>query len=137
MSSLANLDEDKFEGLVQRVTRKIQRAARCVPDAKPYFIVLQRHYPSQSSPPVIDGKMIFDLRTALPDKQRGVKPQAVWVESVHGILKNRRGTNLQVGIGAMLPYGSKVVASKAVLDVVAGVWLACDEWLRVMLEGSK
>lgn len=134
--NLADLEEDAFKDLVQTVTRQIERAVRRVPGAKPYFIVLQRHYPSQSSPPVIDGTMKFDLRTALSEKQQGVKPQAAWIESVHGILKNRRGTNLQIGIGAMLPYGSKVVASKAILNVVAQVWLACGDWLNVMLDGA-
>jgi hypothetical protein len=65
-----------------------------------------------------------------------VKPQPVWTETIYQVLATRKGTNLQVGIGAHLTFGGKVIQSQAVLEVVARVWLACEEWLGVMLDGA-
>jgi hypothetical protein len=60
----------------------------------------------------------------------GHQPQ--WLEATYRALSRKR-SNLQVGIGAVLPYDRcPVVATPKVLDVIAGVWLATKPVLDVL-----
>ena len=61
----------------------------------------------------------------------GHQPQ--WLEATYRALCRKR-SNLQVGIGAILPHERcPAVASPKVLYVIAGVWLATKPVLGVML----
>jgi hypothetical protein len=61
----------------------------------------------------------------------------VWTQTIYDILKNRRGTNIQIGIGGFLPYGGKVVRSKAVLNVIADTRLACEDGLNALVSEHR
>lgn len=92
--NLLDLGPEGVEALVRRVARRLLGATRRVPGATPILNVLQRHYPSQRAASVLDAHLVLDLRTALPSGRDQVKPQPLWVRTVHEVLKNRRGTNL-------------------------------------------
>lgn len=131
--SLSSLEPEGFEKLVQQVGQRLSRAVRRVPGSKPTLYATQRHYPTMGAQPVVDARLQFDLRTAFQGGRDGVKAQPVWTQAIFDVLANRKGTNLQIGIGATIPFGGKVVQTRQVLDVVARVWLACAPWLDVLL----
>jgi hypothetical protein len=119
---------DEFVDLIGEVNRRLVVALRKYPGASPVIVVVQRRYPTQRSPAIIDGQLRFDTRTAFTGlgQTRGqVKRQPEWLRLVYDILKNRR-SNLQFQIGADFPYERcKVVATAQVREAVVNVWLAC------------
>jgi hypothetical protein len=96
--------------------------------------VVQRHYLSQRSPPVHDARLVFDLRTAVKSRPSRVKQQPQWLEASYEALARKR-SNLQLGIGAILPYEDGSLHSKGILDAIAAVWIACDPWINSILNG--
>ncbi|MBN1837265.1 MAG: hypothetical protein JW820_15530 [Spirochaetales bacterium] len=105
-----------------------------MPGAKPILNVLQRHYPTMSSPPVVDALLLLDLPTALPSGGHDqVKPQPLWLRTAWEVLAKRQRANRQVGAVAFLPYGSKLVQSPALMGLAVTAWLACDAGLEVVL----
>jgi len=62
-----------------------------------------------------------------------VKRQMQWLEAAYEALHAKR-SNIQVGIGAVLPYGSPHMQTREILDVIAGVWTGCKPWLDVLLD---
>ena len=125
---------EEFRSLLCKVGDGVARSTRKIPGVQPRLYILQRHYRSQSSQPTIDARLHFDLRTAMDRSGLPVKLQIEWAEAAYGVLENKR-SNVQMGIGVAFPYGGDIVKSKKVLDHVAGVWTACEPWLRRILHG--
>ena len=69
---------------------------------KPQIILVQRRYPSQSSPPIRDARLDVDLRTAFKEISSKLKPtqkqQEEWLKLVYDINNNKK-SNLQFQIG--------------------------------------
>ena len=106
--------------------------------AKPIMEVVQRHYPTQRSTPVVDARLEYDLRTAVkPQSKRRkadqlVKHQAQWIELSFETWARKR-SNVQIAIGAVFPYTCHVLHSAKATDYVAATWLACEPMLRALL----
>lgn len=133
--NLLALREDGFGDLILRVSSNLERLLRKAEGAKPWVDVCQRHYPSQRSDPVDDARLEFDPRTAYPRSgKRPVKSQPQWLQATYAALAEKR-SNLQVGIGAIFPYGCPILRSKEALRYFSGTWLTCEPLLRVLLEG--
>lgn len=130
--NLTNLGFDRFVELVEKVEAAVSKSLRKVPGAVPFMEVAQRHYLTQRSTPISDARLEFDLRTAVGSKRCAVKTQPQWLESTFSALEEKR-SNLQVGIGARIPYNNHCLHSRDVLDVIAGVWIACRPWIRTIL----
>lgn len=128
-SHLLGLGPDGLRDLAIEVANGIERALGRTDRARPILYLLQRHYPSQRSVPIEDARLYFDLRTAQRTRRGKVHPQAEWIQMVHHVL-SAKGSNIQVGVGAEIPYGSSRVGSRAVLDDVANTWLALEPWLE-------
>lgn len=133
--NLTDLGTEGLESLVGEVERGVTHAVRKIERAYPWMEALQRRYPSQRSKPISDARLEFDLRTAVSSRESGVRLQPQWLEATYNALAHKR-SNLQLAIGAALPYGSRVLQSRKVLDTIANVWIACSPWLRQVLRGA-
>ena len=131
-NNLTGLGVDGFTKLVGDVEPHISKAVRQVKKACPFMIVVQRRYPSRRSAPIVDARVEFDLRTAVGRSASAVKRQPQWVRAVFDALSAKR-SNLQVAIGAILPYGDSHMHSREILNVIAGVWVGCKPWLATIL----
>lgn len=134
-SNLTALGVDGFTALVGEVETRVSKAVRQVRKACPFMSLVQRRYPSQRSAPIVDARMEFDLRTAVGRSASAVKQQPQWVRAVFDALSAKR-SNLQVAVGAILPYGDSRMQSREILDVIAGVWVGCKPWLTTVLGRS-
>jgi len=121
--------------LLGKVETGIRRSLKHVTRACPYCEVLQRHYRAQRSVPAVDARLEFDLRTAVGERRGGVKLQPQWMEATVNALKAKR-SNLQVAVGASIEFGDPRLRSKAVLDVIAAVWIACRPWINAIVGRS-
>lgn len=130
---------EDFEALIGKVTGLLGAALRRYPGATPMIVVVQRRYPTQRSPAIIDANLRFDPRTAFPDSRRvarGVKLQPQWLSVTYGLLKNRQ-SNLQFQIGADFSYEQcQVVATAGVREAAVEVWLACKPLLEAVRGGA-
>ena len=128
---------EHFERLIHSVSRLLCKVLRKYPGAVPMIVLVQRHYPTQRSPAIMDAQLRFDTRTVFSEgrsKSRGgVRHQAQWLQVVHDVLTNRR-SNLQFQIGADFPYEScPFVARPQVKDAAVSVWLACKPLVKAAL----
>jgi len=126
---------DDFVALVGQVEAGISKVLRPIRGAYPWMEAVQRRYPSQSAAPIVDASLEFNLQTAGGSHDPKVKTQPQWAKAIFQSLDHKR-SNLQVGIGAVLPYGDPHLCSRDILDAIAGVWLACRPWIRTVL-GKK
>jgi hypothetical protein len=131
--NLVHLGQDGFAELISTVGARVSKAIRGVSRAYPFMEVLQRHYPSQRAHPVTDALLEFDLRTIGGCQRGSVKRQPQWLQAAYSAISKKR-SNLQVGIGAVLPYGDSILQSCRVLDVIARVWIGCKPWLAAVLK---
>jgi hypothetical protein len=105
---------------------------RKAPGATPWFRGVQRRYPSQKAQPYIDAQIDFDLRTALPSRQKP-KAQPAWLAAAYGAFVRKRDTNYQIQLGAHFGYDRcPQLASASALELVAGTWLACKPLIELM-----
>ena len=123
----------EFVALVGQVEAGISKVLKPIRGACPRMEANQRHYPSQRAAPIVDASLEFNPQTAGGSHRPNVKTQPQWAEAIFRSLSHKR-SNLQVGIGAVLPYGDPHLCSSGVLDVIAGVWIACRPWIRTVLE---
>jgi hypothetical protein len=129
---LLKLGLQGFVQLVAEVADGVTKAVCPIKGAKPFLEIIQRHYPTQRAQAIEDARLEFDPRTAGFGAGSRVKSQPQWLAATFDALGAKR-SNLQVGIGALIPYGDPKIRSRGILDVVAGVWVACKPWLRVLL----
>lgn len=129
---LTDLEFSGFQALVCKVAAKLRHCTGKIDGAYPIMIAVQRHYPHRNAQAIEDAHLEFDLRTAMPGSQRGVKHQIQWLESAYWALA-KKNSNMQLAIGAAFPYGSPALQSPQVVNDVANVWTACRPWLDQLL----
>jgi len=115
---------------------KVLKAGKSVlskdPGAVPYLMLLQRHYPTQSSDPITDAMLEFDLRTAFPPEGSHVKAQPEWLTMAFQSFANKH-SNIQLSVGFSFPYKrSQAVAGAKFADMVERSWLACGSLLEAI-----
>ena len=129
-----DIDYGAFEQKILGVAKKIMNVLP--KGAVSQVLLVQRHYPTQSSPPVVDAIVKFNPLMDVPQgdgKGRSVKYQPQWLQATYEILRNR-SSNLQFQIGADLPYvNCPVVHTSRVVDVVADMWIWCKPLIAPML----
>ena len=124
--------------LMATINSNLITVLKDVKGAAPQVLVLQRHYPTRSSPAIVDADLQFDLRTAFPsDRSKGkVKVQGEWLQATYEALSNKR-SNLEVIVGAVFPYQQcPMCKGPEIVDYVAKGWIACKPLVDVMLKGS-
>lgn len=100
---------------VDRPVLKQSKGSRAV------FYATQRHYRSQRSKPIVDGRIEADLRTCVRRKNTDVKYQPEWMESIYNVLIKKK-SNIQCGIEVRLDYSCSVVRSPDAVDLFADSW---------------
>ncbi len=121
---------DAFVDLILGVQKNMNHALHSVQGAVPSMYIVQRRYQTQSSEPIVDARLEFDLRTAFSGSVRRhaditVKSQAQWLQTVYEVFSSKQ-SNLQLGVGAVFPYDRcKAVGTPEILDCMEAVWLAC------------
>lgn len=116
--------------LLDRV-RPIMRRSRGV---KPFAYTLQRHFPSQRSAGIEDGRLTVDLRTIDPRRRaRGVRYQPEWIDAAHALLANKR-SNIQFGVVVEFSYECPRVRSKEAAGLFAKSWIALSPLIDFVLE---
>ncbi len=120
---LRDWDRERFENMLMQVEVNLRSTIRRAPTAKPMLYIVQRHYRSQRSPAVTDGRVDVDLRTVLNVPTKLLKHQPGWLDAVLGLLTEKR-TNIQTGIEVHLPYKATVMQDSNALKVMADAWIA-------------
>lgn len=122
-----------FLAMIEQVHNNLHSALNAVEGAVPYVEIVQRHYPTQRSEPLVDARLQFDLRTAFrrPNRWRkSVKTQPQWIDAVYNVLASKH-SNVQAAVGVAFPYDRcPVVHTPGILNNIADTWLACKPLIR-------
>ena len=131
---IVELGPDGFVDLAKCIGEGLSKVSHDYPGAAPYIEAIQQRYPSQRGEPIGDARIEFDLRTAFGDdtvKPR-VKRQPQWLTAIYDATA-KRGSNLQLGIGAVFPYGRcSATGKRDILEGIAQAWLSCRPMLQTM-----
>ena len=132
-------DGKEFNALLWDVHCGLQKALRRVPNASPFVHVMQRHFPSRISRPVMDGIVEFDLRAAFPlsaaaQRRTGVRYQKQWLGMAYDLMTKKR-SNIEMAIGVRFRYDCcDVVKTAEILDHVEKSWLAFSPIINKMFK---
>lgn len=118
--------------VLQKVERRLQPVLRRIEGSAPFFEVMQRHYPSRTAQPIVDGHVHADLRT-LSAAKSPVKAQSEWLDSAYQLIANKK-SNLQFGISIRFPYESKLVQSPKIVQEFINSWVSMKPLIDVGLE---
>jgi hypothetical protein len=119
---LKEVEKDGFCDLLSNIEHRLRRILQAAPNSQPIIYLVQRHYKSQRSSPVEDGRMDVDLRTALKSGIK-LKHQPMWFESIYNILINKK-TNIQWGIDVRFYHTDNVMQSQKALKIMSEAWIA-------------
>ncbi len=132
--------KEKFIELFREIQKNLGYTLKKIESATPLVELMQRHYLSQRSNPIIDAKLAFDLRTSFNVNKRGghkepsVKVQPLWLDSVYQVFSKKKA-NLQLSVGAVFPYNHcRVVNTPQIIDHITNVWLACKPLIKKMID---
>jgi len=99
---------DNFRASLDNATDAIVGALPTVIAYRPIVRVMQRRYPSQKSVPLMDGRVVFDLRALRGEENPPFGPaircQAEWGHIANDLISNKN-SNIQFQIGAEFDYG--------------------------------
>lgn len=127
---------DGFCRIFETILENFNKSFQSVEGAAPWIEVIQRHYPTQRSEPIIDAKLEFDLRTGFKtpgNSGNPVKQQPQWIDAAYEALSNKN-CNLQLGVGAIFRYNRcPAVRGREILDHIAHAWLACKPFVDAMM----
>ena len=108
---------DEFEKIMLNLVSNLTNVFKIDSSAQPVIKVIQRHYKSQSSPPITDAYLICDIKTAI----KGNKPekyQPEWLRAIYEVIKNKK-SNIQLMFGIEIHYkNSKVIQTPKALNFV-------------------
>jgi hypothetical protein len=103
--------------------------------AKPFICVNQRHFPSQRSAGIKDGRLDVDIRTLAGCPEAGIKCQPEWIDAIYEILTHKRA-NIEFGIEVHFSYCCPVVRSRKVVDLYANTWTSLKPLLDFAFGGE-
>jgi hypothetical protein len=131
------LKEGGVEGLrslVEALQRALRRAKRVRKSkgAKAFMYVHQRHFLSQSSRGITDGRLEVDVQTVAGCPEAGVHRQPEWIDAIYNLLTNKR-SNIQFGVEVRFKYDCPIVRSREVVDLFADTWTALKPLLDFVL----
>jgi hypothetical protein len=134
---LLELGRDGFVELVLGVVSRMEKSLSRARGFVPWLQLFQRRYPTPRSLPIVDARLEFDLRTALPagggKGESEVRPQREWLDSAFDVFGNKR-SNMSMEIGAAFPYAlCEAVGKPEALSYFAAAWIACRPILDVIL----
>ena len=114
-----------FLSLVAELELALRRAKRVKQSkgAKPFIYVHQRHFLSQRSRGITDGRLEVDMRALTGCSQAGVKCQPEWIDAIYNLL-TQKCSNMQFGVEVRFKYDCPIVRSREVVDMFADTWVA-------------
>ena len=132
------LTDDAFFDLLKDINRRLLDLRKIEVGISPKIIAIQRHYPSQRSPSIIDAKLEYDLRTISGDisknRKTPVKHQPEWWKATYDAYAKKK-SNLQLQVGATFSYREcKFLKGKDTVDLFVETWVACKPVIDVMLD---
>jgi hypothetical protein len=119
-----------IEHLFMKIEKSIRPTLKACPGAKPYFYLHQRHFKSQRSKGITDGRMDVDLRTLLPGGSGGAKQQPGWIDAFFSLLTNKR-SNIQFGVYVSLPHECSEVRSPRSVKHISNALIAISPLLEL------
>ena len=122
-----------FNDLIFAIARNMSKVVKLDSSVQPYAKVLQRHYPSQSSPPVEDAVLRYDLRTVINDgKRKSQKYQPEWLETTYTVMTSKNA-NIQFEIGVEIPYReSKAINTARALELFEQSFVALKPFIDLV-----
>ena len=123
-----------FRSLVAELDRALRHAGRIRKSkgAKPFMYVHQRHFLSQRSRGITDGRLEVDLRTLAGCPKAGVHRQPEWIDAIYSLLTHKR-SNIQFGVEVRFKYDCPIAGSREVVDLFAETWTALKPLLNFVL----
>jgi len=133
--NIVDLGFEGFSELMADINNNLNKVLNKAKGAAPWVRVVQRRYPSQRSPAIVDARLEYDLRTAFSSQRhQSVKVQQEWVIATYEALAKKRA-NIQVTVGAIFPYRAcEVTRSPEIINFIADSWIACKPLRDVMLK---
>jgi len=128
---LVQLGEKGFLEVTAAILTNMQPLLVRCKGATPLFRGIQRRYPSMRSTPIIDAKIEFDLRTAIPGSGLP-KAQPRWLSAAYGSFVKKGGANYQIQFGVQFRYDrcSELKRSDAT-ELFAEAWLGCKPLVKL------
>lgn len=102
---------------------------------KPFLYVHQRHFLSQRSRGITDGRLEVDMRTLVGCPKAGVSRQPEWIDAVYNLLTHKH-SNMQFGVEVRFKYDCPIVRSREVVDLFADTWIALKPLLDFVLSNK-
>jgi hypothetical protein len=123
-----------FRSLVEGLERSLRHAKRVQKSkgVKPFLYVHQRHFLSQKSGGITDGRLEVDLRTLTGCSKAGVYRQPEWIDAIYNLLTHKH-SNIQFGVEVRFKYDCPIVGSREVVDLFADTWSALKPLLDFIL----
>lgn len=131
-TSLKNLGSDGFLNLMSEIEERIRPVVNSSAKARAILYATQRHYKSQRSKAIVDGRLEADLRTCVKSTSSNVKYQPEWVEAIYTVLTNKR-SNIQCGMEVQFDYGCPIMRSPEAVDLFADSWKAMQPLLAFVV----
>ena len=127
--------QEVFNNLMSSILEKMKPVFKIDPSVQPYAQVIQRHYLSQSSPPIQDAILRYDLRTITQDGEKvRHKYQPQWLETTYEVMTNKK-SNIQFEIGIEIPYReSRIVHTTKAITLFEEAFLALQPFLKQALD---
>lgn len=122
-----------FRALMREVRSNAATVLRDSEGSKISAQVVQRHYPSQRSTGIEDGRLEVDLHTLVKRKRTGVKEQPEWIDAIYELLANKR-SNIQFGVGVQFSYDCPRIRSSQAEDLFARSLIAMSPVLDFVLD---
>ncbi|MFW6106949.1 MAG: hypothetical protein ACOC8H_02190 [bacterium] len=121
-----------FGRLIGDVEKRLRPVLRRSKGAKPMLYLHQRHFKSQASPGITDGRLDVDLRCLTEGVPRGPKRQPKWLEAAYDVYTHKR-SNIQMGVEVHFPHTCPVVRSRSLTKLFEDTWLASNPMLSFAL----
>jgi hypothetical protein len=95
--NLVSLKEAGFQTLIEDIVARTKALLKRQNDATPWFLGLQRRYPSQRAAPFMEARIEFDLRIAIGGGLPKTQPK--WLSAAYGAFVDKEGSNYQIQVG--------------------------------------
>ena len=98
---------EEFTARLEQASHELTASLTGLKAYRPIVRLMQRRYPSQSSVPLIDGSIEFDIRASFGDPKPHfgppIKKQQQWPQAAYDLLANKH-SNIQFQIGVQFHY---------------------------------
>jgi hypothetical protein len=131
-TKIGQMGTEQFRSLVATLECAMRPVISRSEGARPIIYATQRHFPSQRSAGIEDGRIDIDMRTLVGCAEGGIKCQPEWIDAVYKLLTNKH-SNIQFGVQVHFKYDCPIVRSRKVLDLFADTWISLKPLLDFVL----